>query len=119
MYTTQSKHSPSFSGTLPPDQKEVRLSQQPQYLESGGRKSLQRVPDSVTKRPAGTRRKGSSSYIPPLGQSVASFFFFIFLNIFIDYAVTVVPFPPSLHSILPTPSLPHYPPIVHVHGSYL
>ena len=28
-------------------------------------------------------------------------------------------FPPSLHSILPTPSLPHSPPIVHVHGSYL
>ena len=36
---------------------------------------------------------------------------FIFLNIFIDYAITVVPFlPPSLHSILPTPSLPHFPP---------
>ena len=28
-------------------------------------------------------------------------------------------FPPSLHSILPTPTLPHPPPIVHVHGSYL
>ena len=27
--------------------------------------------------------------------------------------------PPSLHSILPTPSLPHSPPIVHVHGSYI
>ena len=27
--------------------------------------------------------------------------------------------PPSLHSILHTPSLPHSPPIVHVHGSYL
>ena len=26
---------------------------------------------------------------------------------------------PSLHSILSTPSLPHSPPIVHVHGSYL
>ena len=26
---------------------------------------------------------------------------------------------PSLHSILPTSSLPHSPPIVHVHGSYL
>ena len=44
---------------------------------------------------------------------------FIFLNIFIDYAITVVPFPLPLHSILPTPSLPHSPPIVHVHGSYL
>ena len=32
-----------------------------------------------------------------------------FLNIFIDYAIIVVPFPPSLHSILPTPSLPHSP----------
>ena len=28
-------------------------------------------------------------------------------------------FPPSLHSILPTPSLPHSPSIVHVYGSYL
>ena len=46
-------------------------------------------------------------------------FFYFFLNIFIDYAITVVPFPPPLHSILPTPSLPHSPPIVHVHGSYL
>ena len=27
--------------------------------------------------------------------------------------------PHPLHSILPTPSLPHSPPIVHVHGSYL
>ena len=33
----------------------------------------------------------------------------IIINIFIDYAITVVPFPPSLHSILPTPSLPHSP----------
>ena len=45
--------------------------------------------------------------------------FFFFFNIFIDYVITVVPFPPLLHSILPTPSLPHSPPIVHVHGSYL
>ena len=30
--------------------------------------------------------------------------------IFIDYAITVLPFPPPpLHSILPTPSLPHSP----------
>ena len=43
-----------------------------------------------------------------------------FFNIFIDYASTVVPFPtPSLYSILPTPSLPHSPPIFHVNGSYL
>ena len=27
--------------------------------------------------------------------------------------------PPSLHSILHTPSLPHSPPIFHVHGSYI
>ena len=48
------------------------------------------------------------------------FFNFLFFNIFIDYAITVVPFPrPLLHSILPTPSLPHSPPIVHIHGSYL
>ena len=48
------------------------------------------------------------------------FIFKLFFNIFIDYAITVVPFPPhTLHSILPTPSLPHSPPILHVHGSYL
>ena len=29
------------------------------------------------------------------------------------------PIPPPLHSILPTPSLPNSPPIVHVDGSYL
>ena len=32
-----------------------------------------------------------------------------FKNIFIDYAITVVPLPPPLHSNLPTPSLPHSP----------
>ena len=43
-----------------------------------------------------------------------------FKNILIDYAITVVPSPtPSLHSILPTSSLPHSYPIVHVHGPYL
>ena len=47
-------------------------------------------------------------------------FLFVFLIYFIDYAITVVPFPPpSFYSILPTPSLPHSPPIVHVHGSYI
>ena len=45
--------------------------------------------------------------------------FFSFFILFIDYAITVVPFHPPLHSILPTPSLPNSPPIVHVHGSYL
>ena len=41
------------------------------------------------------------------------------LNIFIDYAITVVPFPPHtpLHPAHPLP--PTFPPIVHVHGSYL
>ena len=33
-----------------------------------------------------------------------------FKNIFIDYAITVVPFPPPLHSILPTPLPPTFPP---------
>ena len=33
-----------------------------------------------------------------------------FFNIFIDYAITVVPFPPPLHSILPTPLPPTFPP---------
>ena len=56
-------------------------------------------------------------FSPANGFTVVSFFF---KNIFIDYAITVVPFPPpSLHFILPTPSFPHSPPIVHVHGSYL
>ena len=53
------------------------------------------------------------------GSCICIFVFFFFLNIFIDCAITVVPFPPPLHSILPSPSLPHSPPIVHVHGSYL
>ena len=35
-------------------------------------------------------------------------FFFLFFNIFIEYAITVVPFPPPLHSILPPP--PKFPP---------
>ena len=47
------------------------------------------------------------------------FLFFSFLNIFIDYAITVVPFPPHSTPSYPPPSLPHSPPIVHVHGSYL
>ena len=41
--------------------------------------------------------------------------------IFIDYAITVVPFPP-IHSTPSCPSPPSHippPPIVHVHGSYL
>ena len=42
-----------------------------------------------------------------LNTSVCVFFFF--LNIFIDYAITVVPFPP-LHSILLTPLPPTFPP---------
>ena len=47
------------------------------------------------------------------------FLFFFFLNIFIDFAITVVPFPPPtpLHPAHPLP--PTFPPIVHVHGSYL
>ena len=59
-----------------------------------------------------------------LSACFLSFFFSLrrdldFLKyIFIDYAITVVPFPPPLHSILPIPSLPHSPPIAHVHGSY-
>ena len=52
-------------------------------------------------------------------ESCFLFWFFFFFLIFIFF-ITVVPFPlPSLHSILPTPSLLHSPPIVHVHGSYL
>ena len=44
----------------------------------------------------------------------------ICLNMFIDYAITVVPFPP-LHSTPSCPPPPSHipPPIVHVHGSYL
>ena len=50
---------------------------------------------------------------PPTGLDARFFSFFLFFNIFIDYAITVVPFPP-LHSILSAPSLPHSPPIVRV-----
>ena len=51
--------------------------------------------------------------------SILKFFYFIFLNIFIDYAITVVPFPAPLTPLHPAhPLPPPFPPIVHVHGSY-
>ena len=47
-------------------------------------------------------------------------FFFFFLIYLLIMLLQLSHFPPpSLDSILPTPSLPHSPPIVHVHGSYL
>ena len=56
---------------------------------------------------------------PPTGLDARFFSFFLFFNIFIDYAITVVPFPPHSTPSCPPPSLPHSPPIVHVHRSYL
>ena len=55
-----------------------------------------------------------------LSRSTESVFgvFFTFKNIFIDYVIIVVPFPP-LHSTPSCPPSPSPPPIVHVHGSYL
>ena len=52
-------------------------------------------------------------------DSTQSPFFFLMFNIFIDYAITVVPFPPPtpLHPAHPLP--PTFPAIVHVHGSYI
>ena len=47
------------------------------------------------------------------------FLFFIFKYILLIMLLQLSYFPPSLHSILHTPSLPHSPPIVHVHGSYI
>ena len=45
-------------------------------------------------------------------------FFFKFFKIYLLIMLLKLSrFPPSLHSILLTPSLPHSPPIVHVHGS--
>ena len=43
------------------------------------------------------------------------FFWYIYLLCYYSYPTSA----PSLNSLLPTPSLPHSPPIVHVHGSYL
>ena len=43
------------------------------------------------------------------------FIYFDILIMLLQLAIS----PPSLHSILPTTSLPHPRPIVHVHGSYL
>ena len=44
----------------------------------------------------------------------------LFFNVFYWLCYYSCPIsPPSLNSILPTPSLPHSPPIVHVCGSYL
>ena len=59
--------------------------------------------------------------IRALGDQVMLFLnilFILFLSILIDYAITVLPFPP-LYSPLPcTPLPPASPPtLVHVHGS--
>ena len=43
------------------------------------------------------------------------FFWYIYWLCYYSCSISA----PSLNSILPTPSLPHSPPIVHVHGSYL
>ena len=51
-----------------------------------------------------------------------SYFLFLFLFFWYIYWLCYYSCPisaPSLNSILPTSSLPHSPPIVHVHGSYL
>ena len=55
-----------------------------------------------------------------LGLDFIYLFIYLFKIIFIDYAITVVPFPP-LHSTPSCPPPPSYipPPIVHVHGSYI
>ena len=45
------------------------------------------------------------------------FFFYIYIYWLCYYSCPISA--PSLNSILPTPSLPHSPPIVHVHGSYI
>ena len=61
-----------------------------------------------------------SSHYPPNPRLLLDCSFFFNLNIFIDYAITVVPFPPYSTPSCPPSSLPHSPPpIVHVHGSYL
>ena len=49
-------------------------------------------------------------------SEILCFFFLIYLLIML---LQLSHSPPQLHSILPTPSLPHSLPIVHVHGSYL
>ena len=67
------------------------------------------------------RRGGGEPWSPQamekMGHGYSETVFF--LNIFIDYAITVAPFPPHSTPSCPPPSLPHSPPIVHVHGSYL
>ena len=52
----------------------------------------------------------------PVGDSHSIFFFFWYIYWLCYYICPISA--PSLHSILPNPSLPHSPPIVHVHGSY-
>ena len=54
------------------------------------------------------------TYLFIFGLQVVLFIFY-FLNIFIDYVITVVPFPPPtpLHPAHPLP--PTFPPIVHIH----
>ena len=63
-------------------------------------------------------------FICRLSSNSSFFFFFLPPNIYLFIFKYIYwlcyyscPIPPQLHSILPTPSLPHSPPIVHVHGS--
>ena len=56
--------------------------------------------------------------IPTLSLKIStSFVFFKYIYWLCYYSCPIST--PSLHSILPTPSIPHSPPIVHVHGSYI
>ena len=59
-------------------------------------------------------------FSPPLIKKEVFVISSLFKNIFIDYAITVVPFPPLYSTPSCTPPPSHIPPpIVHVHGSHL
>ena len=62
----------------------------------------------------------SDTWIANIFSLILWIIFFLFFRIFIDYAITVVPFPP-LHSTPSYPLPPSHipPPILHAHGSYI
>ena len=83
-------------------------------IDFRGVQEAQRVPKKL-----GPRRNTPRYIIitlPKMKEKERNFF----KNIFIDYAITVVPFPTPLTPLHPAhPLPPTFPPIVHVHGSYL
>ena len=83
-------------------------------------KNIHTMPRNIRRKVEITWNAGILRWLPlKFGELFfhETFFPCFFKNIFIDYAITVVPFPPFSASCPPLP--PTFPPIVHVHGSYI